>query len=125
MFIPLILLFQAKTESEVHQVKTRVFDLEIAADCQQKQHDESVHKACHELSEKLIYLVGGNDGTSCLSSLESYSPSTDILKSLKPMSAVRSNATAIALNGSLYVLGGGNGSSWYDSGEYLFLFKRL
>lgn len=126
MFVPLILLFQAKTESEVQQLKTRVFKLEIAADCQQKQHDEFVHKACHEISEQLVYLVGGNDGTSCLFSLDSYSPSADILKSLKPMCAVRSNATAVALNDSLYVFGGGNGSSWYDSGDYLsFICKFM
>ncbi|KAG6640261.1 hypothetical protein I3843_10G153000 [Carya illinoinensis] len=64
-----------------------------------------------------IYLIGGYDGESWLSSLNSYHPSQDMIKSLKPMSTVRSYSSAAQLKGELYVFGGGNGYVWYDTVE--------
>ncbi|KAF5471488.1 hypothetical protein F2P56_008275 [Juglans regia] len=64
-----------------------------------------------------IYLIGGYDGESWLSSLNSYHPSQDMIKSLRPMSSVRSYSSAAQLNGELYVFGGGNGYVWYDTVE--------
>lgn len=63
-----------------------------------------------------IYLIGGFDGESWLPSLNSYHPSQDMIKSLSPMSSVRSYSSAAQLNGELYVIGGGNGYVWYDTG---------
>lgn len=67
--------------------------------------------------DESILLVGGYDGVSWLSALDLYSPSQDVLKSLKPMSSIRSYCSVVKLYGELYVLGGGNGSLWYDSVE--------
>lgn len=63
-----------------------------------------------------IYLVGGCDGDSWLSTLELYLPSCDVIKTLKPMSSARSYASAAMLNGELYIFGGGDGNSWYNTG---------
>ncbi|XVF08346.1 hypothetical protein REPUB_Repub06bG0218800 [Reevesia pubescens] len=64
-----------------------------------------------------IFLVGGYDGESWLSALNSYFPSQDVIKSVHPMSSVRSYASVAQLNGDLYVFGGGDGYSWYDTVE--------
>ncbi|KAL9425907.1 hypothetical protein AB3S75_032806 [Citrus x aurantiifolia] len=64
-----------------------------------------------------IYLAGGCDGDSWLSTLELYLPSCDVIKTLKPMSSARSYASAAMLNGELYIFGGGDGNSWYNTVE--------
>jgi len=71
-------------------------------------------------SDDSILLVGGYDGESWLSSLDLYSTSNDIIKSLKPMSSVRSYTSVAKLNDYLYVIGGGAGSLWYDTGTEVF-----
>lgn len=63
-----------------------------------------------------IFLAGGFDGKSWLASLESYSPPEDIIKSLKPMSSLRSTSLA-KLKDDLYVIGGENGGLWFDTGN--------
>ncbi|XP_020540543.1 uncharacterized protein LOC105648083 isoform X2 [Jatropha curcas] len=68
-------------------------------------------------TSKSIYLVGGYDGESWLSSLDLYFPENDVLQSLKPMSTVRSYASTAKLNDEVYVFGGGSGNLWYDSVE--------
>ncbi|CAA0836250.1 Unknown protein [Striga hermonthica] len=45
------------------------------------------------------------------------SPTCDVLKFHKPMSAVRGNASVARLHGELYVFGGGTDSLWYDTVE--------
>lgn len=66
---------------------------------------------------KAIFLVGGNNGSLWLSSFEAYFPSCNVIKSLKPMSSERSYASAAVLNEELYVFGGGDDGSWYNSGR--------
>ncbi|XP_062203500.1 uncharacterized protein LOC133905753 [Phragmites australis] len=66
-------------------------------------------------SEDVIYLVGGFDGFSFLPSLDSFSPSLDILTPLKPMAVGKSYASTVALDGKLFVLGGGDGACWFDT----------
>uniref|UniRef100_A0A7N0ZYH3 DCD domain-containing protein n=1 Tax=Kalanchoe fedtschenkoi TaxID=63787 RepID=A0A7N0ZYH3_KALFE len=61
---------------------------------------------------ELIYLIGGFDGKSWLSTLDVYSPSLDAKKSLSSMSWARSYAPVVKLNGEIYALGGGDGSDW-------------
>ncbi|CAA7398213.1 unnamed protein product [Spirodela intermedia] len=68
-------------------------------------------------SEELVYIIGGFDGDSWLSALDSYSLSLDLMTSLRPMSSARSYASAAALDGRLYVFGGGDGSLWYNTAE--------
>ncbi|GAB4827658.1 hypothetical protein Ancab_034543 [Ancistrocladus abbreviatus] len=67
----------------------------------------------------LVLIVGGYDGLSWLSALDSYEPSLDLLKSLTPMMPIRSYASAAKLNGELYVFGGsdGSGTVWYNTVE--------
>ncbi|KAK9057863.1 hypothetical protein SSX86_022702 [Deinandra increscens subsp. villosa] len=74
-----------------------------------------------DLCDDLIYLVGGFDGRSWFSSLDSYSPSNDHIKSLKPMDYARCNAPVSILNGQLYVFGGGTRGVWYDTGKSVFM----
>ena len=70
------------------------------------------------ISGELVYVIGGFDGDSWLSTIDSYSISLDMLTSLSPMSAARSYASAAALDGCLYVFGGGDGSLWFDTGNF-------
>ncbi|KAJ0975503.1 hypothetical protein J5N97_017468 [Dioscorea zingiberensis] len=58
-------------------------------------------------SDKMIYLVGGFDGESWMSALDSLSPSLDVLTPLKSMMYARQYASAVALHGRIYVFGGG------------------
>ncbi|KAK1428014.1 hypothetical protein QVD17_16832 [Tagetes erecta] len=67
--------------------------------------------------DDLIFLVGGYDGGSWFSSLDSYSPSNNHIKSLKPMNTARCYAPVSILNGQLYVFGGGTRGVWYDTVE--------
>lgn len=72
-------------------------------------------------SEDVIYLIGGFDGISFLSSLDSFSPSLDILTPLKPMTVGRSYTSTVALDGKIFVLGGSDGACWFDTGARGFL----
>ncbi|KAJ8533900.1 hypothetical protein K7X08_007224 [Anisodus acutangulus] len=76
---------------------------------------ESVDKV--QMDPESIFLVGGYDGLSWLSTLESYSPSNDVLKSLKAMNSVRSYASVAKMYGELYVFRGRTGRLWYDTVE--------
>ncbi|XP_062094957.1 uncharacterized protein LOC133800882 isoform X2 [Humulus lupulus] len=64
-----------------------------------------------------IFLLGGYDGESWLSTFDSYYPSQNYLKPLRPMNYARSYASVAQLNGELYAIGGGNGQIWYDTVE--------
>ncbi|CAI0424080.1 unnamed protein product [Linum tenue] len=64
-----------------------------------------------------IYIIGGHDGKTWLSSLDLYLPSTGQRESLSPMSCVRAYASVAELYGNLYVMGGGDGNLWYDTVE--------
>ncbi|XP_030479362.1 uncharacterized protein LOC115696609 isoform X1 [Cannabis sativa] len=64
-----------------------------------------------------IFLLGGYDGESWLSTFDSYCPSLNYLKPLRPMNCVRSYASVAKLNGEFYAIGGGNGQIWYDTVE--------
>ncbi|XP_057980218.1 uncharacterized protein LOC131166019 isoform X2 [Malania oleifera] len=77
---------------------------------------ELVVEASANLHESIL-IVGGFDGFSWLSDLNSYSPSLDLMKSLRPMNFVRTYASAAKLNGELYIFGGVDGDLWYDTVE--------
>ncbi|KAL5727371.1 hypothetical protein ACHQM5_000579 [Ranunculus cassubicifolius] len=66
-----------------------------------------------------MFIMGGFDGVSWLSSMDCYSPSKDKIKSLKPMNSVRSHAAAAVLDGFIYTYGGwnryGKTKMWYDT----------
>ncbi|KAL8517163.1 hypothetical protein ACS0TY_015396 [Phlomoides rotata] len=67
--------------------------------------------------DQSIFLVGGYDGVSWSSALNCFSPSHDVLRSLKPMSSVRAHASVAKLGGELYVMGGASDSVWCDRVE--------
>ncbi|EES15526.1 hypothetical protein BDA96_08G009100 [Sorghum bicolor] len=68
-------------------------------------------------SEDVIYLVGGFDGFSFVPSLDSFSPSLDVVTPLKPMAVGKSYTSTVALEGKIFVLGGGDGACWFDTVE--------
>ena len=117
--ILITLAFQVAAQMEIQRLKDRCLMLESLSN----HSVELVNEKAIEPSEELqldptesIFLVGGYDGKSWLSALNSYFPSQDVIKSVQPMSSVRSYASAALLNGELYVFGGGDGYSWYDTG---------
>ncbi|KAG5531943.1 hypothetical protein RHGRI_026523 [Rhododendron griersonianum] len=109
-----------EAETEIKQLKQRCVVLESRLHPSVAHVEEMAVEPFNDLDldlDELIFLVGGYDGASWLSALDSYSPSHDVIKSLKPMNCIRSYSSVARLNGELYVFGGGNGSLWYDSVE--------
>ncbi|CAL5406226.1 unnamed protein product [Camellia sinensis] len=89
--------------------------------CVDEMATESVNDPESDLDE-LIYLVRGYNGVSWLSALDSYSLTTDVIKSIKPMNHGCAYVSIAWLNGELYVFGGGNGSLWVDTVINLHFF---
>lgn len=67
---------------------------------------------------EVIFVMGGYDGVTWLPTVDCYSPSRGVVKSVKPMDSVRSYASATVLNGLIYNIGGWNGydNQWCDTG---------
>ncbi|GER37935.1 kelch repeat-containing family protein [Striga asiatica] len=111
----------AEAEQVIHGLENRFMKLEnISRTSMGLPGDEVPLESLDEVQFNLnesILLVGGFDGASWSSALQSFSPSHDVLRSLKPMSSVRSYAAVACFNGELYVFGGGTGSKWYDTVE--------
>uniref|UniRef100_A0A1J3IIT5 Kelch-like protein 5 n=2 Tax=Noccaea caerulescens TaxID=107243 RepID=A0A1J3IIT5_NOCCA len=67
-----------------------------------------------------ILLLGGVDGysESCLSSVQSYFPSRNVVKAHSSMSGIRSNASVAKSDGKIYIFGGDDGGhGWFDTAE--------
>ncbi|CAL5351360.1 unnamed protein product [Camellia sinensis] len=97
--------------------------------CVDEMAMESVNDPKPDLDE-LIYLIGGYNGVLWLSALDSYSPTTDVIKSVKPMNHGRAYVSIASLNGELYgslagatlnnvifAMGGANGVDCYADVE--------
>ncbi|KAI1231538.1 hypothetical protein IHE44_0007991 [Lamprotornis superbus] len=67
--------------------------------------------------EGMLYVAGGNDGTSCLNSVERYNPKSNTWESVAPMNIRRSTHDLVAMDGWLYAVGGNDGSSSLNSIE--------
>ncbi|KAK9291069.1 hypothetical protein L1049_009256 [Liquidambar formosana] len=109
-----------EAEIEIQRLKDHCMMLESSSSPSMACVDETVIESFGEVqldSNELIFLVGGNDGRSWSSALDAYSPSRDVIKSLRPMSSVRAYGSVAKLNGELFVFGGGNGCLWYDTVE--------
>ncbi|XP_039146560.1 kelch-like protein 3 [Dioscorea cayenensis subsp. rotundata] len=109
------------SERKIEQLEEHLKDLETKLE-PSITLDESLNKFVDQYfgSDKVIYLIGGYDGVSWLSSLDAFSPSLDILTPLKSMSTARSYASAVALHGSIYAFGGGEssgGNVWHKTVE--------
>ncbi|KAK2982458.1 hypothetical protein RJ640_026301, partial [Escallonia rubra] len=106
-----------ESKVEVQQLKTRCTALESGSF---PAHEVSNFQASNEVLAKTddsILIVGGYDGSSWLSALDSYSPSCDTMKSLSAMTFLRSHASAAKLNGELYIFGGVDDHVWFDTVE--------
>ena len=111
--------FQVEAEEQIQQLQDRCMMLESMSNPSKAEIDETVNNLFDE--EQLdptdaIHLMGGYDGESWLSTFSLYFPSQDVVKSLRPMSSVRSYASVVQFHEELYVFGGGNGQLWYDTG---------
>jgi hypothetical protein len=98
----------------------KVQQLEYLVDELQFRFDSSLSlpgSMHNTLAKPSIFLIGGYNGVTWLSSLDSFSPEKDTMVGLTPMSFARSYASAAALDGHIFAFGGGGGkSSWYNTG---------
>ncbi|XAR55778.1 hypothetical protein NMG60_11035979 [Bertholletia excelsa] len=108
----------ADAEIEIQELKRRCKMLESTS-CPSVAQDEVESFNDLELDpDGLIFLAGGYNGVSWLSTLDSYSAKHDMIQSLTPMNSIRSYASIAKLNGELYIYGGGNGGQfWYETVE--------
>ncbi|XP_042015981.1 kelch-like protein 3 [Salvia splendens] len=110
-----------EAEQEILRLQNRCSVLEYMSDVSEQpvyaQELVELPDEYHLNIDESILIVGGYDGVSWSSALQSFLPSKDILRSLKPMSSARWNAPVVGFNGELYVFGGGSGSKWYDTVE--------
>ncbi|PAN17455.1 hypothetical protein PAHAL_3G132900 [Panicum hallii] len=98
----------------------KVQQLEYLVDELQFKFDSSLShlgSICNTLAKPSVFLIGGYNGVTWLSSLESFSPEKETLVGLTPMSSPRSYASAAALDGHIFAFGGGDGMSWYNTVE--------
>jgi hypothetical protein len=119
-------IFQIKSDEEIISLKEVVKDsgrkvqqLEYRIDELQFKFDSSLSlqgSMCDSLDTPSIFLIGGYNGVTWLSSLDSFSPKKDILVPLTSMGSPRSYASVAAMEGCVFVFGGGDGSSWYNTG---------
>ncbi|MED6111915.1 hypothetical protein PIB30_056692 [Stylosanthes scabra] len=106
--------------SEIQHLRDRCMLLESASNVPVTNDEKTLTESSPELHldrKDSLFLIGGFDGASWLPTMDMYSTSRNVIKSLKPMSSVRSYASVVQLNGDIYVLGGGNGHAWYDTVE--------
>lgn len=118
---------QIKSDEEIISLKEVVKDsgrkvqqLEYRIDELQFKFDSSLSlqgSMCDSLDVPSIFLIGGYNGVTWLSSLDSFSPKKDILVPLTSMGSARSYASVAAMEGCVFVFGGGDGSSWYNTVE--------
>lgn len=108
-------------EAEIGVLKHRCATLESSPNVSSSTgvvtFDSVDHLGSDVQDNESLFLVGGYDGLNWLSTLDSYSPTNDVIKSLKPMSCMRSYASVVNLNGEIYAIGGGDGCLWHDTVE--------
>lgn len=108
-------------ETEIGELKHRCATLEsssnVPASADVVTLDSVEHLELDVHDHDSLFLLGGYDGVNWLSTLDSYSPTNGLIRSLKPMSCIRSYASVVELNGEIYALGGGDGCLWHDTVE--------
>ena len=62
-----------------------------------------------------VYLLGGNDGKDWLDGVELLMPACNGWRDAPPMPLERGYGGAVSVEGSVYVMGGGNGTAWLNS----------
>lgn len=99
---------QVESKQEVQQLKNRISTLEHGSQpvVDPVEVDDHLSSKSQSHFDESVYIVGGFDGSSWSSSLESYSPFKDTRSSLNSMQFVKKYASAAILNGELYHFGG-------------------
>uniref|UniRef100_J3M4A1 DCD domain-containing protein n=2 Tax=Oryza brachyantha TaxID=4533 RepID=J3M4A1_ORYBR len=118
---------QTKSQEEILSLSevvkdsgTKLQQLEYCIDELQFKLDSSlslVSNACNTLDKPSIFLMGGYNGVSWLSSLDAFAPEKDILVPLTPLSSARSYASVAQLEGCIFIFGGGQDNLWYNTVE--------
>eukprot|EP00457_Paulinella_chromatophora_P000411 gb/GEZN01000411.1/.p1 GENE.gb/GEZN01000411.1/~~gb/GEZN01000411.1/.p1 ORF type:complete len:1484 (+),score=321.21 gb/GEZN01000411.1/:82-4533(+) len=103
---------EVQVEVEVDRVITRV---ELFSEETKSIVKERVHVP---LQESCMYVLGGDDGTALLSSVERYDAQGSGWELMAPMIFKRAGCAAAVLNGQLHVMGGHDGSMWLSSVEH-------
>ncbi|KAJ0820794.1 putative development/cell death domain, kelch-type beta propeller [Helianthus annuus] len=106
----------AEAQAEIKNLKGKRKTSEIET-CVGPQVRNDIKLNENSLAADSILLVGGYDGTSWLPSLDCYSPSHGLTKSLSPMYTERCYAAVSKLDGELFVFGGGTCGQWLDTVE--------
>ena len=75
------------------------------------------YKNVNRLHNIFFFSSGGNDGASCLNTMERYDPVADSWTCLAPMNTRRSTHDVAVIDGTLYAVGGNDGSSSLNSIE--------
>lgn len=111
-------MFYAQLESKVQiqQLRDRCDVLESGIFSAAEQVGGEYGRLSSSLTDSSILIVGGFNGSSWLSTLDTYAPSHDIMTSLCGMTFVRSYASAAKLNNELFIFGGVDDDVWYDTG---------
>uniref|UniRef100_M1AV06 KEAP1 n=1 Tax=Solanum tuberosum TaxID=4113 RepID=M1AV06_SOLTU len=108
----------ANAQEEINLLKGRCLMLESTNPS--RTHDSAnVVESDDIVCDESIILAGGVDGNNWLSALDLYSPLSDVLKTLKPMSSFRSYFAIANLSREVYVFGGKFGKLWDNTATEL------
>ncbi|CAL0328315.1 unnamed protein product [Lupinus luteus] len=111
---------------EIQYLKDRCTRLEYAYNVPSTYVEKTFIKSSAELHlnpKDSIYLIGGFNGESWFKTMDMYSTSQKVVKSLKPMNSVHSYTSVVQLNGEIFVIGGGNGHVWCETVESYCSFR--
>ena len=120
-----MLTFQAQAQAEIKNLNGICNTIEVQTCVGHQEFDDIKGKESisDSLPDDSILLIGGYDGVSWLSSLDCYSPSQNLTKSLSPMLTERCYAAVSKLDGELFVFGGGTHGQRFNTGSlFSFIF---
>lgn len=119
----LTLQAQAQAQAETKNLKGTCNTTEVQMGHQEFDDIKGKESISDSLPDDSILLIGGYDGVSWLSSLDCYSPSQNLTKSLSPMHTERCYAAVSKLDGELFVFGGGTHGQRFNTGSlFSFIF---
>ncbi|PON80905.1 BTB-kelch protein [Trema orientale] len=115
-------LNQVESRSEIQLPKARLNALErqlFERSGKVEREESESRNDSHPSLEESVLLVGGYDGSSWLSAIDCYQPSLGYMESRSSTRLVHKYASAVNLNGEVYVFGGENKKKnvWCDEVE--------
>ncbi|CAN0855036.1 Influenza virus NS1A-binding protein homolog A [Linum grandiflorum] len=105
-----------RSKLQIQQLKSMMESAVFPAIHPTEESDDEVDTTS-SISDKLVLVAGGFNGSSWLPDLDSYSLSNDTMKPLSPMLCARSYASAAKFNEELYLIGGLRGEVFFDQVE--------